>query len=92
MQMVNSVLSSLTTFYVCSIKVPQDIWRQIDKYRRHCLWRGGDLNAKKPPLVAWNMVTRPKSKGGLGVIRLNVQNDALLKKKLDKSIKMTCLG
>jgi hypothetical protein len=84
LQMVNSVLSSLTTFYMCSIKVPRDIWRQIDKYRRHCLWRGEDLNAKKPPLVAWNMVTRPKSKGGLGVIRLNVQNDALLMKNLDK--------
>jgi hypothetical protein len=30
------------------------------------------------------MVTRPKSKGGLGVIKLNVQNDALLMKNLDK--------
>jgi hypothetical protein len=62
--MVNSVLSSLPTFYMCSIKVPQEIWKQIDKYKRHCLWRGGDINAKKPPLVAWKMVTRPKSKGG----------------------------
>jgi hypothetical protein len=62
--MVNSVLSSLPTFYMCSIKVPQEIWKQIDKYKRHCLWRGGDIKAKKPPLVAWKMVTRPKSKGG----------------------------
>jgi hypothetical protein len=44
LQMVNSVLSSLATFYMCPIKVPISILNQIDKYRRHCLWRGGDIN------------------------------------------------
>jgi hypothetical protein len=28
---------------------------------RHCLWRGGDINAKKAPFAAWKMVTKPKS-------------------------------
>jgi hypothetical protein len=68
LQMVNLVLSSLTTFYLCSIKVPIIILNQIDKYMRHCLWRGGDVNARKPPMAAWKLVTRPKSKGGLDVI------------------------
>jgi hypothetical protein len=84
MQMVNSVLSSLTTFYLCSIKVPITILNQIDKYRRHCLWRGGDVNARKPPLAAWKMVTKPKSKGALGVINLRRQNEVLLLKHLHK--------
>jgi hypothetical protein len=61
LQMVNSVLSSLTTFYLCSIKVPITILNQVDKYMRHCLWRGGDINAKKAPFAAWKMVTKPKS-------------------------------
>jgi hypothetical protein len=39
---------------------------------------------KKTPLVAWKMVTRPKLKGGLGVTKLRVQNDALLMKILHK--------
>jgi hypothetical protein len=64
LQMVNSILSSLVTYYLCSIKVPAIIIKQIDKYRRHCLWRSSDMNAKKPPLAAWKMVTKPKSKGG----------------------------
>jgi hypothetical protein len=34
LQMINSDLSSLPTFYMCFIKVPQKIWNQIDKYRR----------------------------------------------------------
>jgi hypothetical protein len=42
------------------------------------------LNARKPPLVARKLVTRPKRKGGLGVIRLRVHNDALLMKYLHK--------
>jgi hypothetical protein len=68
--MVNSVLSSLPTFYMSVVKVPIEILNQIDRYRWHCLWRGGDLNAKKPPLAAWKLVCKPKKKGGLGVIKL----------------------
>jgi hypothetical protein len=52
LQLVNSVLSSMETFYMCSIKIPVTIIKQIDKYRRHCLWRGGDINSKKPLLTA----------------------------------------
>jgi hypothetical protein len=78
LEMVNSVLSSMVTFYMCSIKVPIEILNQVDKYRYHCLWRGGDINAKKPPLTAWEMVAKPKLKGGLGVINLRRQNKALL--------------
>ena len=82
--MVNSVLSSLPTFYMCSITLPATVIEQIDKYRRHCLWRGSDLNAKKPPLAAWKRVQRPKLKGGLGVINLRTQNTALLLKNWHK--------
>jgi hypothetical protein len=70
LQMVNSVLSSLATFYMCSIKVPLTILHQVDKYRRHCLWRGDDINGRKPPLATWKMVTKSKLKGGLSIINL----------------------
>jgi hypothetical protein len=84
LQLVNYVLSSLPTFNLCSIKVSIDILNQIDKYRHHCLWRASDINAKKPPMVAWKLVTRPKTKGGLGVTKLRTHNDALLTKHLHK--------
>jgi hypothetical protein len=38
----------------------------------------------QPPLVVWKMVTKPKLKGGLGVINLIAQNEALLMKNLHK--------
>jgi hypothetical protein len=91
MLMVNLVLSSLPTFFMSAIKVPIEILNQIDRYRQHCLWRGEDLNAKKPPLAAWKLVCKPKRKGGLGVIKLWLQNDALLIKNLDKFFSKTDL-
>jgi hypothetical protein len=39
--------------------------------------RGGNL-------VAWDIVMQPKEKGGLGVLNLRLQNDALLMKHLSK--------
>jgi hypothetical protein len=57
---------------------------QIDKYRKHCVWRGSDLNAKNPPLAAWSLATKPKKEGGLGILNLKCQNDALLLKNLHK--------
>lgn len=58
--------------------------QEFDKYRKHYLWRGSDINAKKPPKAAWKMVCVPKAEGGLGVIDIGKQNKALLTKNLHK--------
>jgi hypothetical protein len=84
LEMVNSVLSALPTYYMGNLKFPPSIYKQIDKYRKHCMWRGADINARKPPLAAWKLATRPKRNGGLGIINLSTQNDALLLKHLVK--------
>jgi len=52
LQLVNSVLSSLPTFAMCTLQVPATVLDYIDRARRHCLWRGSDSNAKIKPLVA----------------------------------------
>jgi hypothetical protein len=82
--MVTSVLSALSTFYMGNLKLPPSIYNQIDKYRKYSMWRGTDMNAKKPPLAAWKLATRPKRNGGLGIINLETQNDVLLLKNLHK--------
>jgi hypothetical protein len=41
------------------------------------------MNARKPPLVVWKLAMRPIKNGGLGIINLSTQNDALLLKHLD---------
>lgn len=65
LQLVNSVLSSLPTYAMCTLEVPVAVIEYIDRARRHCLWRGSESNAKMKPLVAWRKCSKPKRKGGL---------------------------
>jgi hypothetical protein len=48
------------------------------------LWRGADINAKTPPKAAWDLVCLTKSEGGLGVLQLEIHNEALLLKNFHK--------
>ena len=84
LELVNSILSSLPTYDMCTLQVPVAVLEYIDRARRHCLWRGSESNAKMKPLVAWKKCCKPKKKGGLGIINLRSQNSALLMKHLDK--------
>jgi hypothetical protein len=88
--MVNSVLSTIPTFYIGEIKFPMTVVKQIiDKYIKHCMWRAADINARNPPLVAWKLATKPQKEGRLGILNLETQNDALLLKNLHKSFNIT---
>jgi len=69
---------------MCALSLAKGVIKQIDKFRKHCLWRGADINSRKPPKAAWEMVCVPKEDGGLGIINLEKQNEALLMKNLDK--------
>lgn len=80
---INSMFSQ-PTFYMCLLKLPSGVLRQIDKYRRNCLWRSSTLNGRGKSLVAWKEVCKPKNHGGLGVLNLGTQNRALLLKNLNK--------
>jgi hypothetical protein len=57
--LVNSVLSSLPTYFLLSLKLPPRIIDVIDRARRHCLWKRKDKD-KINSLAAWEMVCRPK--------------------------------
>ena len=82
---VNSVLSALPTFYMCTLKLQKTIILRADRGRRHCIWaKKEDFTDKVQSLAAWELVCKPKNKGGLGVINLEIQNEALLLKYMDK--------
>jgi hypothetical protein len=79
--MKNDVLSALPTYTMCTYLLSKTMIKQIDKYRKHCLWRGSDIHSKK---AAWKLVCNSKDNGGLGVHDLYVQNESLLLKHLHK--------
>jgi hypothetical protein len=81
--LVNSVLSSLPTYYMLTLRLPPGIIDVLDRARRHCLWRQ-KYKHKVNSLAAWEMVCKPKNKGGLGIINLQIKNTALLLKHLHK--------
>ena len=82
--LVNSVLSSLPTHYLGSLKIPKTIIKIFDRGRRHCLWDKNEASGTSHSLAAWSVVCRPKKHGRLGVINLEIQNCALLLKQLQK--------
>ena len=83
LEVTNSIFTALPMYYTCTFKLHKAVIKQVDKYRKHCLWRG-DINAKSPPKSAWELVCLPKVEGGLGVLNLRTQNKVLLLKYLHK--------
>jgi hypothetical protein len=83
---INSLLTSIAIFPMCSLQLPPKILEHVEKIRRHCLWakKSGEDEIKCNSLVTWDKVCRPKNKGGLGVLNLKIQNQALLMKYLHK--------
>lgn len=78
LQMLNSAITPITTYALCTIKLPQGVIENSDRARKQCLWHGSTEKKKGGNLVAWETVQKPKEKGGLGVMNLRLQNDALL--------------
>jgi hypothetical protein len=70
LQLVNSVLSSLPTYTMCLVSVPIVVHEYFDRARRNCMWQNSDIIVKNKPMIAWKKCTKPKRKGGLGIINL----------------------
>jgi hypothetical protein len=84
LEMVNLVFSSSAIFYSGSLRLHKGVIKQLDKYRKNYLWRGADLNSKKPSKAAWPMVCIPKKQGGIVVLDLTIHNEVMLLKFLHK--------
>jgi hypothetical protein len=79
-----AILSSLPTFYLCTLKLADGAIEIVDKGTRIVLWGKLENSGRPKSLVAWYLVCRPKYKGGLGITNLAAHNEALLIKFLHK--------
>lgn len=70
---------------MCSLKLPPQVLKQIDIYRKHCLY-GAKVTLTEGELVSLlgKQLANRKKQGGLGIIDIKHQNDVLLMKHLDK--------
>jgi hypothetical protein len=63
LQIVNSVFTSLPTFFMGTFHLHSTVREQVDKFIKHCLWKGSDENSRINAKAAWPMVTRSKKMG-----------------------------
>ena len=78
--LVNAVQSNFPIYSMCSILLPKGAIDIIDAKRRAFLWTGDKKCSGAACKAPWDLVLLPKSKGGLGIKDLHVQNKCLLQK------------
>ncbi|KAG7569624.1 Endonuclease/exonuclease/phosphatase superfamily [Arabidopsis thaliana x Arabidopsis arenosa] len=66
LQLLSSVIASLTNFWISAFRLPSACVREIEKICAAFLWSGPELNPRKNK-VTWKDVCKPKSEGGLGL-------------------------
>ncbi|MFS7900382.1 hypothetical protein Hanom_Chr00s109717g01807231 [Helianthus anomalus] len=79
--LIKSVLESLPVYYFSLYKAPVTVFNKLEALIKRFLWGGTD-EVHKVHWVAWSKVTKSKHKGGLGLNKLEDNNNALLLKWL----------
>ena len=82
--LIKSVFSSLPIYFMCSLQIPITVVNQLHSYFRNCFWRKYGSQDRGAVLIAWSTVWQPKSNGGLGILNIEVHNQALLMKQVHK--------
>jgi hypothetical protein len=80
---MNSILSSLPMFMISFFRIPKGVLKRPDDYRSRFFWQS-DEHKKNYRLAKWNILSIPKSLGGMGITNLDAQNVCLLSKWLYK--------
>jgi len=78
LEVTNSIFASFPMSFMSTFRLHKTVVKQVDSYRKHSLWRGAHINDKTPSKAAWELVCLLKTEGGLGVLNLKTQNEALL--------------
>jgi mannosylglycoprotein endo-beta-mannosidase len=77
LKLVNTVLSSLPTYFLTVFALKKWAIKRLDKLRRGFLWKGSEDAKGGHCLVRWAKVQKPKHLGGLGVLDLELFSRAL---------------
>lgn len=77
--LINAVLSNLPVYFLSPVIAPKSVLKKLTRIQRLFLW-GGSEDMNKISWMKWDVVCKPKSKGGLGVRNLEVFNLSLLGK------------
>nr|CAD1831662.1 unnamed protein product [Ananas comosus var. bracteatus] len=82
--LLNSVLSSLPTYFCSAFALPVWVVKEIDRIRKSFFWKGKNSSSGFHCLVNWGRVCHPKKVGGVGIRSIQATNSALLMRGLWK--------
>ena len=77
--LAQSVLTTIPCYTTQTTPILAVVSDEIEKIIRNFIW-GGSMEERRPSLVNWDVVTMPKTVGGLGIRRMRQCNLALLSK------------
>ncbi|OMO50810.1 reverse transcriptase [Corchorus capsularis] len=77
--LISLVTSSIPTYNMLTVRIPQGTIVKLDSMNRRFLW-GGSEEKRALHLVCWEDVCRPKIMGGLGLRSMALHNRVLLQK------------
>lgn len=77
--LTNSCLSSIPLYCMGFYWLTDGLHKQMDTIRANFLWKGAEGKFRYH-MAKWEMVSRPKDQGGLGIIHTRTMNDCLLVK------------
>ena len=79
--LIQSCLTHMPCYFLSLFKIPASVAAKIERMQREFLWSGVG-EGKRDHLVNWDVVCKPKSRGGLGFGKISMRNVALLGKWL----------
>ncbi|RVX11275.1 LINE-1 retrotransposable element ORF2 protein [Vitis vinifera] len=79
--LIQSCLTHMPCYFLSLFKIPASMAAKIERMQREFLWSGVG-EGKRDHLVNWDVVCKPKSRGGLGFGKISMRNVALLGKWL----------
>jgi len=79
--LIKSVAQALPVFLMSCFILPRGLCESITSLIRQ-FWWGSKRGKRKPCWVAWDLMTRPKSLGGLGFRDIEIFNLALLSRQI----------
>ena len=77
--LIHASSSTIPNYVMQQASIPSKILKGIDRLNRNSLWSSFD-QARKMHWVKWDVVTKPKALGGLGLQSASGRNTALLAK------------
>ena len=74
--LVQDCLSSFPIYFLSLFKIPVGVAKRLEKMMRDFLWSGSG-ESSRDHLVSWEVVCKPNSQGGLGIVNLWSENISL---------------